>query len=209
MSEAKIVRVFYQHSRETNEFLQSNGSVNRRHYFRILALACIDILLTLPLGVINATSQILTDLHNPLLGYGFQFYYGWAVVHSDWGPVAFSYSSQVNTGFWNCFGLYFQLWTLPVLAITIFVLFGLTSEARVTYWRVFCTAAKLFGWTSPAPKHADLGEIEFGARQLTMTERYVATPRSLMPEPLAHLISFRLRPSFVLSVVGGLDDERR
>ncbi|VDB95527.1 unnamed protein product [Peniophora sp. CBMAI 1063] len=46
-----VVRVFYRHSREIDQFLQSNNSVSRPNYFRILALASIDVLLTLPFGI--------------------------------------------------------------------------------------------------------------------------------------------------------------
>jgi hypothetical protein len=153
--------------------LQSNGSVNRPQYFRILALACIDILLTLPLGVINATAGILGEIRESLTGIPFRFFHGWAFVHSDWGPVAFTYAELFPGGPWAYFSVYVEFWASPVLAIAIFALFGLTSEACATYWRGFCTVAKHFGWTPPLAKHENLGEIQFGARQLTVTEQCV------------------------------------
>jgi hypothetical protein len=87
MKTAKTIYVFYRHSRETNEFLQSNGSVNRPNYFRILALACIDITLTLPLG----TAALVLNITPGIDG----FYDGWDVVHSNFEPVAFPYSEIV------------------------------------------------------------------------------------------------------------------
>jgi hypothetical protein len=169
--QAKIVYFLYRHSHDANKFIQSKGSVNRRHYFRILALTCIDILLTLPLGVINVTVQLLSEIREPATGFPFRFYYGWSLVHSNWGPVAIPYSEEVDGGFWTLFELYSVFWTSPILAIAIFALFGLTSEARAAYWSGFCTVAKLFGWTPPASKDEDLGDIEFCTQQLTMTER--------------------------------------
>jgi hypothetical protein len=204
--QAKIIYFFYRHSCKTNEFLQSNGSLNRRRYFRILALACTDILLTLPLGVINTTTQVLSQTREPALGFPFRFYYGWSFVHSNWGPVAYRYSSLVGEGFWNSFELYFEFWASPILAITIFTLFGLSSEARVTYWRCFCAAAKLFGWTHPTFKDEGLGEIEFGVREATITERCVPPPfASDFP---AYLFRLRSLPSFVVSATCGLDTEQ-
>ena len=48
-----------------------------------------------------------------------------------------------------------------------FGLFGLTAEARATYWRAFCFVGKQFGW-KPAPGNAaerpTLETMEFGAR---------------------------------------------
>jgi hypothetical protein len=133
----KLSTFFYRHSRETNEFFQSNGSINRPGYFRILALACIDILLTLPLGVISATIDLLSEIHEASPGSPFQFYSGWANVHSDGDPVAFSYEEIVGDGVWEVLYFFFINWTSPILAIAVFALFGCTSEARVTYWRVF------------------------------------------------------------------------
>jgi hypothetical protein len=179
--------------------------VNRHHYLRVLALACIDILLTLPLGVITVTTQLLSQIRNPALGFSFRFYYGWSFVHSNWGPAAYPYSSLVGSGFWNSFEVYFEFWAPPILAIAIFGLFGLTSEACATYWHFFCTVANLFGWKPPAPKDEDLGEIEFGARQFNTTEQYVA--QLLAADFLAYQFCLRSHPSFFLPVVGGSDVE--
>jgi hypothetical protein len=153
--------------------LQSNGSIDRPHYFRILTLACIDVLLTLPFGVISTTIDLLSQIRNPDPGMPFRFYYGWAIVHSNWRPAALPYPEFVGDGLgtWQILEFYFSRCTSPILAIAIFSLFGLTSDARAAYWHGFCTVAKSFGWTPPAPRHDDLGEIEFGARQLTVTER--------------------------------------
>jgi hypothetical protein len=171
---AKIVYVFSRHSRETNQFLRSDGSITRHSYFRILALACVDILLTLPVGIITIISQVLDDTHNPLSGFRYPFYFGWSSVHSNWDPVAFPFSTLVNEGFWPAFQFYFSTWVNPVLAIAIFGLFGLTSEARAAYWRGIFTVGNLFGWTRPISKHESaLGEIRFGARQISLTEQYV------------------------------------
>jgi hypothetical protein len=189
--------------------LQSNGSVNRGHYLRILALACIDILLTLPLGVISVTIELLLDIHDDTPGLPFRFYNGWVPVHSNWGPIAVSYPEIMGTGVWNFANVYFSYWTSPILAIAIFALFGLTSEARATYWREFCTVAKHFGWTPPAlnHEHKTLGEIQFVAQQLTVTRQCVlrlfastfSTPR----------FCFRSHPSFVVSQIGRPDVEQR
>jgi hypothetical protein len=169
--EAKIIYVFYKHSRETNQFLQSNGAVNRQNYLRILALACVDIVLTLPVGVLGAVSAVIEETLSPL-GSVYEFYYGWSNVHTNWGPVNSSYPDVRVVGFWAIFQLYLALWTSPILAIVIFSLFGLTTEARAMYWRGICAVGKLFGWKTPARNRDDIGEIQFGVRQLTVAEQY-------------------------------------
>jgi hypothetical protein len=205
MGLAKIVYVFYRHNCETNEFLQSHISLNQHRYFRILALACIDLLLTLPLGVVNTTISIQEDIRNPLPGHSFQFYHGWAVVHSHSAPIALSYSEAIGAGTWSRLGLYFGLWTAPILAIIIFAFFGFTSEARATYWRGFRAVGRLFGWTPPAPKSAVLGGIQFNARRIVLIDRCASFSlcRSSMPK----MRPFRLNSSFGVSVISRQDPE--
>jgi hypothetical protein len=174
---AKIVYVFYGHSRETNEFLQSNGSVNRHRYFRIFALACVDILLTLPLGIINTTSLVIAATRSSSSsGVKFPFYYGWTLLHSDWDPVSIPYSELIDRGFWKIFQVYLTHWISPALAIVFFALFGLTSEARKSYWHGIYAFGKLFGWAPPMYKQSEMGKVEFAARQITLTEQYVVSP---------------------------------
>jgi hypothetical protein len=204
MALAKIFYVFYKHSRDTNRFLQSNSSVNRSGYFRILALACVDILLTLPLGVTIASSVIVDGIHD-YLPETFQFYDGWRSVHSNWGPVAVSRSDLIESGFWNTFIFYVQNWTSIVLALAIFGLFGLTRDARTTYWRGICVVGKRFGWTPPSPKSNDLGEMQFGARPIATMSLNLGSgcvhhsPLSALKAQYVHLRSL---PSFIGPVIG-------
>ena len=62
---------------------------------------------------------------------------------------------------------FFVHWTSPVLAFAIFGLFGVTSEARASYWRIIRTVCGWFGWTPrPSTQSAGppLGEMEIGER---------------------------------------------
>ncbi|VDB95524.1 unnamed protein product [Peniophora sp. CBMAI 1063] len=158
-----VARVFYRHSREIDYFLQSNNSVSRTNYFRILALASIDILLTLPIGI----ATIVLDVKNLLTFGPIPFYFGWTYDHTDWQPEAFSYADIVSEGTFTVAQLYFTQWTSPVLAFVIFGLFGVTSEARASYWRIICTVGGWFGWKPTLRTRrarSPLGDIEFGGR---------------------------------------------
>jgi hypothetical protein len=150
-AKAKIGYAFYRHSRETNQFLHSNASVNRQNYIRILILACVDIFLTLPIGIITIIGQVITSLliPNPSPEPRYPFYFGWDFIHSDWDPEVLPYSEVVESGRWAVTGLYFESWISPVLAVTTFAPFDLTSEARATYWRGICAVGRLVGWEPP------------------------------------------------------------
>ncbi|VDB83398.1 unnamed protein product [Peniophora sp. CBMAI 1063] len=158
-----VARLFHRQSRDINHFLQSNNSVSRTNYFRILALASIDILLTLPVGIANIVLDVELDLSRGPI----PFYYGWTYDHTDWQPEGFHYAETVAQGTSVVAYFYFNQWTSPFLAFVIFALFGVTSEARASYWRFICTIGSWFGW-KPTPRagraRSPLEDIEFGER---------------------------------------------
>ena len=125
---------FYRHSKKVNRFLHSNNSVSRTTYFRILAIASIDILFTLPLGLVS-----LASFSNKLVQSGpLPFYSGWEETHRDWQPSVSPYGERLSAGTFAVFDDYWTEWTPIVLAYIIFSLFGLTREARNLYWRLTC-----------------------------------------------------------------------
>ncbi|KZV66759.1 STE3-domain-containing protein [Peniophora sp. CONT] len=158
----KVARTYYRQRRDINSFLHSNSSVSRTNYLRILVLASIDILLTLPIGIVNIALDIVQARSLNL----FPFYPGWTYIHTDWEPEAFSYAELQVSGTAELALYYFSLWTSPVIAFAIFGLFGVTPEARASYWRIICTVGGCFGW-KPTPRarnaQASLDDIEFGA----------------------------------------------
>lgn len=135
-----VARVFYRQGRDTNHFLNSNDLVTRTSYLRVLAVASIDILLTLPIGVTNLILGALAAPHTVT------FYPGWEAVHSHWNPVSESYAEFLEGGTFNVARTYFTRWTSPVLAFAIFALFGLTAQARATYCRPFSLIKQLILW---------------------------------------------------------------
>ncbi|KAI0034437.1 GPCR fungal pheromone mating factor, partial [Vararia minispora EC-137] len=127
----KIFYVFYRYNKETNESLRSDISISRPNYLRLLALAAMDIVLTLPLNVIS----VVESVKNLLPGNPFQFYRGWSYTHAEWAPVSFSYTVIKAQGGWQLTNYYLSRWSSVALALTIFALFGLTADARGTYRR--------------------------------------------------------------------------
>ena len=136
--------------------------MSRTNYYRIFALASIDVALTLPIGIATTAlqaAQAVAQLgHLPL-------YNGWATVHADWEPVSVSYEEFLASGTSNVAQYYFIRWTSPTLAFVIFGLFGVTKEARASYWRAIRTVLGWFGWTPTlhsSAAHSTLQAMEFG-----------------------------------------------
>ncbi|VDC00187.1 unnamed protein product, partial [Peniophora sp. CBMAI 1063] len=132
----RMILVFYRQYREINEFLQSNdSSITRTNYIRILALASIDVLVTLPLGAISLALFLIPATRNDgdIEASNITFYPGWHFLHTNWGPTGSTYDEIKAAGNLRLQQLYFSYWTGPLLAFVIFGLFGLTPDARATY----------------------------------------------------------------------------
>ena len=87
---------------------------------RILTLASIDVLFTLPIGIVSLILFILPEL----VGGPIPFYYGWYETHADFAPEGFPYSDLRDTATVELSQTYFTYWVPPVLAFVIFGLFG-------------------------------------------------------------------------------------
>ena len=172
---ARVVRVFYRQNQDMNRFLQSNNSITRTNYFRILALASIDIIVTLPLGAVSialAVRSRVTALSPQESEQVSGFYSGipYDVKHVG-PPLAFSYADLIARGTYTLAAQYFVQWSSPVLTLAVFGLFGIASEARASYWRVICTIGSWFGWKPTLRTqraHSPLGDIEFGERSMNL-----------------------------------------
>ncbi|KAJ6505353.1 pheromone A receptor-domain-containing protein [Mycena sanguinolenta] len=136
-----IIRTFYIQS--TNEFLQSNGSISRTSYRRVMALGCFNIVITLPISIINLASFFATvpsPSHLPP-------YIGWDDNHASFAPFGISYADVTDTP-WHSFTAYFAHGQSILLAVTIFALFGMTPKARSAYWSRIRLIGRLLGCKS-------------------------------------------------------------
>ena len=165
---AKTAHILFHQKIEINRFLRSNDSVTRTNYLRIIAVASIDLLIILPFTLVQfgvLMRQINLELGTP------PFYSGWKAVHSDWAPLTFTFQSWAAGSVFDEFAFYWGDWAAPAQAFIIFALFGVTSEARASYWRAFRTTCGWVGWKlpeSPSQRSSGpgLGTIEFGERPI-------------------------------------------
>ena len=161
---ARTIRIFRRQKRDIDCFLQSNNSVSRTNYYRIFALASIDVALTLPISIANIALDLAQAVNQ--IGH-LPFYRGWTAVHTNWEPVSISHEEFLEAGKYYVAGTYFAYWTSPILAFVIFGLFGVTKEARASYWRVIRTIFGWLGWTPTlrsGAAHSTLHAMEFSER---------------------------------------------
>ncbi|KAG2040967.1 pheromone A receptor-domain-containing protein [Suillus americanus] len=119
------------------EFLSVNKNLSSSRYFRLMGLAGIEMLCTVPLGAyviyLNATAQ-------PVLPW-----ISWADTHSN-----FSFVEQIPSVLWRMSGptvlsIELSRWLLIVCAFVFFAFFGFADEARKNYRLAYVSVAKRVG----------------------------------------------------------------
>lgn len=121
-----------------NEFLSSSSSLNHAKYFRLIALASMDVLLTVPLGAVNLYVNIKYNKFTP--------WPGWKYVHSD-----FSYYAQVPTVVWSqtrwtTYLVRWSQWSPVVCAAVFFAFFGFATDVREGYRDMWIRLARKAGF---------------------------------------------------------------
>ncbi|KZV62000.1 STE3-domain-containing protein [Peniophora sp. CONT] len=158
----RIMWILYTRHKDTNRFLHSSQSISHTSYYRLLALASIDALVTLPFGITTFILSLLSQLKQT--GVRIPFYDGWDAIHSDWTPSGITYAEVSAIGRTALAETYFARWTSPFLAFVIFALFGVTGAARETYWKLICTVGGWLGWKRSARQDGPLDTMVFGSR---------------------------------------------
>ena len=134
--ERQLKEIMPSNSSLNQEIMPSNNSLNRSRYFRVMALASIEILGTIPLGtwaiVTNATS-------------GVTHWTNWADMHQDYSVVL-----QLPSSYWKNYqpmanSLETMRWALVACAFIFFGFFGFAHEARKHYRLVYTSLANRIG----------------------------------------------------------------
>ena len=140
LSLARLIYTYVKHNKDLNEALESNTAMNRDGFFKLLVLGLFDIVVTMPLAIV----QLVAEAHEGSGGAG--FWPGWKTVHSNFSTIPSITSDEwKTTGFWSNFGIRFNQWINPAFALTFFLLFGLTEQKRAWYKSIFWKVMKPFG----------------------------------------------------------------
>ncbi|KAI1790869.1 STE3-domain-containing protein [Ganoderma leucocontextum] len=113
------LRAFFKRRRQFNELMASNKNLTFNRYFRLMGLAAIEVMFTIPLTVYNIVSNFEQDPYP---------WRGFADLHSGFGRV--------------------DQWVPIACAIVFFLFFGLAEEARKHYKLALSSVAKRVGITS-------------------------------------------------------------
>ncbi|KAJ7223583.1 putative fungal pheromone GPCR, STE3-type [Mycena pura] len=134
-------RAFLRRRAASSQFIAPSGSsknpgLTGGHYFRLMALAMIDVIFTTPLGFFFI---YLNRSEAPL-----EPWISWANTHSNFSRVV-----QIPAFVWRALpnpalGLQFTRWMAPVSALIFFAFFGCAADARRNYAIAFNALAATF-----------------------------------------------------------------
>ncbi|OAX32933.1 Rcb3.42 [Rhizopogon vinicolor AM-OR11-026] len=135
------LRAFMKRRAQFSEFLSSNSSLSINRYFRLMALATLELLCTTP---ISAYGTYINIVDNPL-----EPWKGFADAHFN-----YSHIGQYPSVIWRLNPLTvisteLTRWSLVFCAFSFFAFFGFADEARKNYRKAFWAIAKRFGFHPP------------------------------------------------------------
>jgi pheromone a factor receptor len=142
------LRAFMKHREKFNEFLSSSStslSINR--YFRLMALATLELLCTTPIA---AYAIYLNITANPM-----EPWKGFADAHFDYSRIGQFPALIWRTDHTNVISLELSRWSLVFCAFAFFGFFGFAGEARKHYRLAFWTVTRRVGvspssWSTPS-----------------------------------------------------------
>jgi len=136
------------------ELLSANNNLNSNRYFRLMCLAGIDVLCTVPLG---SYAIYLNSTAMPI-----QRWRGWANTHEGFSRV-----DQFPSILWRNeplteSSIELSRWDVIVCAFIFFAFFGFADEARKNYRAAFQSVAKRVGYSTASMSSGMTSSNEYG-----------------------------------------------
>ncbi|GAW04836.1 pheromone receptor [Lentinula edodes] len=132
------LRSFYVRRIQFTQILSSHNSINPSRYLRLMLLALVDIMCTIPLGIYI----IYVDLK----GIALQPWISWADTHFDFSRVVLVPAVVWRSDPATVVALELNRWVPIFCALIFFALFGFAEEAMKNYRRVFWFFARPLGF---------------------------------------------------------------
>ncbi|KAI0350971.1 STE3-domain-containing protein [Trametes cingulata] len=133
------LRAFFRRRRDFSTLVASNSNLTFNRYFRLMGLAAIEVLFTIPLGIYNIVQNARAPIY-PYVGLA-DLHYRFSRVNSK-SAVSWRADPALVAA------MDFKRWTVIGCAILFFLFFGLAEEARKHYRLALSSVAKKVGITT-------------------------------------------------------------
>jgi hypothetical protein len=120
-----ILWSFLQRQAQFSQFMSSNSSLTMSRYFRLMALAGVELLCTTPLSVFMTILNLTAQPLDPWVS--------WYDTHYNFSRVRLVPAVLWTMNRWLVVGIQFNRWSGPFCAFAFFAFFGFAAEARKNY----------------------------------------------------------------------------
>jgi pheromone a factor receptor len=134
------IRAFAKRRAQFKELLSSNNNLNADRYFRLMALAGVDLLCTVPLAT--------WSLYNNMTAYNVHPWLSWEDTHSNFSRVVQYPRVLYSLDPLAIVGLEVTRWSVVACGMIFFAFFGFADEARRHYRLAFNSVAKRMGYST-------------------------------------------------------------
>ncbi|KAJ4486637.1 pheromone receptor [Lentinula edodes] len=148
------LRTFYMRRIQFSQILSANTSINPSRYLRLMLLALIDIMCTIPLGIYI--------IYIELKGVPLQPWISWNDTHFDFGRVVLVPAVIWRASPSSIASVQINRWLPVACAFIFFILFGFAEEAMKNYRRAFWFIVKPFGFIPASEGRSNIGKGKAG-----------------------------------------------
>ncbi|KAL0952910.1 hypothetical protein HGRIS_007125 [Hohenbuehelia grisea] len=135
----RSILAFNKRRTQFKELLSANSNLNSSRYFRLMGLAAIEVLLTVPIGSWAIYLNVSA---------GIQPWLGWADTHLDFSRVDTYPALLWRFNKINEMSIELTRWSIIICAFVFFFFFGFADEARKHYRLALNSVAKRVGYST-------------------------------------------------------------
>lgn len=145
-SVALTITALVRRRNELNQMFTGISNLNSSRHFRLMALASIEILFTIPWAAY--TTLYLNIAANGASESPINPYKSWANVHANFGYVGQFPAIEWKQNSTVVTALELSRWAKVICAFIFFAFFGFADEARKNYWLAFHFVARKAGYAT-------------------------------------------------------------
>lgn len=196
------LRSFLQRQAQFTQFLASNKALSASRYFRLMALACVEMMFTVPVSMVFTVLNLKAQPYNPWIS--------WADTHYNFSRVLLITSVVWRESKLLEVSIEFGRWSAPFCAFAFFAFFGFAEESRKNYKKAIMTAlvacrlvkqddASLPTKPTPSSKHVPRSCCPL--RNLTLRSQASPTCAPLLFEDITRLFAHVHSPSSAIPTI--------
>lgn len=199
------LRAFMQRRADFSRFLSSSTSLTINRYFRLMALATVELLFNIPLSTYG--------LYLNITGRPIYPWKSWADTHFDWYIIDTYPAVLWRMNPVTIVNLELSRWALIFCALVFFGFFGFADEARKNYRQIYSAVMKRFGVLPPPLSSSSGSKALAGFKKYSPSSSggtlpvFVPRPLQLTPTKRDSFTSSTDRTSFPKSEYSGSVDQ--